>query len=82
MYNIFIYEINEKEFIGKDNEVYVSYGIDCFQIENGFKELIIQIIDISLDFSKMQNFINTLNNLKLSYIHLYDAVDDFLCSEN
>ncbi len=80
--NTLYYEINEKVLVGDNEQKYISYGIDCFEIDNGFKQLAAQIIDISPNFSKIENLINTLNNLNLSNTHLYDVVEDFICSEN
>jgi len=80
--NIFNYETNIKNLISDNGEEYISYGVDCFEIENGFKRLVLQIIDISPDLPKVQSFVDTLNNAKLSYIHLYDTVDDFICAVN
>ena len=34
--NTIIYEINEKSLIGEDGEKYISFGVDCFEVENGF----------------------------------------------
>ena len=80
--NDIIYEINEKNLARKDGESYTTYGIDCFEIENGFKRLLNQIIDISSNRSKTQDLVDLLNSSKLSYIHMYDTIEDFISSDN
>ena len=80
--SICTYEINEKNLIGDDGRKYTAYGVDCFEVENGFKRLVNQIIDVSVSLSEMQKFIDTLNSSNLSSAHLYDAVNDFICLVN
>jgi len=80
--NTIIYEINEKKLVGENDEKYTAYGVDCFEDENGFKSLVTQIIDISPNLSKVQSFVDMLNTSNLSHTQLYDAVNDFICSEN
>lgn len=80
--NYITYEINEKNLAKKDGENYTTYGIDCFEMENGFKRLLNQITDISLNRSKTQDLVDLLNNSKLSYIHIYDTIEDFISSDN
>ena len=80
--NYITYEINEKNLTRKGGENYTTYGIDCFEIENGFKRLVNQIIDISSSRSKTQDLVDLLNSSKLSYIHIYDTIEDFISSDN
>ena len=77
-----IYEINEKNLIGKNGEKYVSYGVDCIEMENSFKRLVNQVIDVSVDLHKIQEFVDILNKSKVSSEHLYDAINDFVCEVN
>ena len=77
-----IYEINEKNLIGENGEKYVGYGVDCFEVENGFKRLVNQVIDVSVDLHKIQEFVDILNKSKVSSEHLYDAINDFVCEVN
>lgn len=79
--NIVYYKINEKNLVGENDKKYISYGVDCFESENGFESLITQIIDISTDFSTVQKFVSLINEMKLSDVQLRDAVEDFICSE-
>ena len=74
-----IYEVNKKNLVREDGKEYMGYGVDCFEVENGFKRLIGQIIDVSVDLHKMQGFVDRINELGLSPEHLYDAVEDFVC---
>ena len=73
-----IYEINEKNLIGENGEKYVGYGVDCFEVENGFKRLVNQVIDVSVDLHKIQGFVDILNKSKVLPEHLYDVVGDFI----
>ncbi len=77
--NTIIYEINEKNLIGEDGENYISFGVDCFEIENGFKKLVNQVIDVSMNLHRVCGFVDKLNKVKLSPESLYDAVEDFVC---
>ena len=79
--NTIIYEINEKSLIGEDGEKYISFGVDCFEAENGFKKLVNQVVDISIDLHRVKEFVDKLNEVKLSPESLYDAVEDFVCEE-
>ena len=79
--NTIIYEINEKSLIGEDGEKYISFGVDCFEVENGFKKLVNQVVDISIDLHRVKEFVDKLNEVKLSPESLYDAVEDFVCEE-
>ncbi len=74
-----IYEINEKNMIGEDGEKYVSFGVDCFEVENGFKKIVSQVIDVSVDLHRVKEFVDRLNEFKFLPEHLYDAVEDFVC---
>ena len=74
-----IYEVNKKNLVGEDGEKYMGYGVDCFEVENGFKRLVGQIIDVSVDLHKMQGFVDRINELGLSLEHLYDVTEDFIC---
>lgn len=38
-----------------------------------------KIYDLSPDREKVENFIDVLNRLEVSPIHLDDVIDDFLC---
>ena len=79
--NTIIYEINGKSLIGEDGEKYISFGVDCFESENGFKKLVNQVVDISVDLHRVKEFVDKLNEVKLSPESLYDAVEDFVCEE-
>jgi len=74
-----VYETNEKNLLEENGEKYIGYEVDCFEIENGFKRLVKQVIDTSVNLYKIQGFVYRLNELKLSPEHLYDAVNDFVC---
>lgn len=80
--NTIVYEINEKNLIGEDGGKYVGYGVDCVEVVNGFKRLVNQIVDISVNLHKTQRFVDKLNKGKVSPEHLYDAVEDFIYEED
>ena len=52
--------------------------MDCFEVENGFKKLVNQVIDVSMNLHRVRGFVDKLNEVKLSPEHLYDAVEDFV----
>ncbi len=66
-----MYEITKKEFKSDDNVVYTSYGI-ISKSDN------IIIDDICCDYNRFVKWVNNLNKLNLSTIHIFDAVNDFL----
>lgn len=63
------YKLREDSF-----DSYVSYGIDI--ICN--KAIVRSIKDISLNKNELSSLIEKCNRLKLSEIHIYDVIDDFL----
>lgn len=67
-----IFFLTEGKYLLEDG-VHVGYGIGCF--ENGKKTV---FEDLSADREKVSAFVELCNNLRLSPIHLCDAVYDFL----
>ena len=70
--NIIYKSIEHKVII--ENINYISYGILCFE-DN---VLIDSIYDVSLNKNDVNNICNYLNNNRISPVHFYDIVEDFL----
>ena len=58
----------------------LTYGIACVDEDDGTKELITQIPDISTDREKVERLVTVCNEQQLSPIHLQDVVDDLLAT--
>ena len=57
------------QFTSDDQELYTSYGIAC-------DELVIE--DITNDQRALKDFIQLINRMDVSPLHLQDVVEDFL----
>ena len=68
------YKIRVDLIYSEEYGCYKSYGVDV--ISN--KAIINSIKDISLNKKPLKKLIRMCNHLKLSEIHIYDVVDDFL----
>ena len=55
-----------------------TYGIAFVQKQNGRYVITESYIDLCADNKKVDNLVNTCNDLKLDPIHLQDIVADFL----
>jgi hypothetical protein len=55
---------------------YTSYGIECINRESG--AVVVKVSDVSLDKSFVKSLASRFTRLKLSPIHLQDAVEDAL----
>ena len=73
------YEITE-ETHSVLNIVRVSYGIAAYTNAdlNGTVAIVASVKDITSDKQKLTEFVRKCNRLKLSLIHLYDAIEDFI----
>ncbi len=73
------YEITE-ETHSVLNSVRVSYGIAAYTNAdlNGTVAIVVSVKDITSDKQKLTEFVQKCNRLKLSSIHIYDAIEDFL----
>lgn len=66
-----MYKLLEGEYYSEDLGTYTSYGIVCEEEE-------VSIPDITPSKGSMVKFIETINKLELSIIHIQEAVQDFL----
>lgn len=57
--------------ISDDNIPYIGYGIENAQSH-------IRIEDITTDYDKLHEWVDTINHGHISDLHIYDAVEDFL----
>jgi hypothetical protein len=58
----------------------VTYGIACVEEDDGIKELISQIPDVSTNLKEVEQLVTLCNEQQLSPIHLQDVVDDLLAT--
>ena len=58
----------------------VTYGIACVEEDDGIKELISQIPDVSNNREEVEQLVKLCNEQHLSPIHLQDVVDDLLAT--
>ncbi len=65
-----------------ENEHLISYGIAVYDTPDilGIASVCFSIPDICSDFDAVANLVHTCNRLRLSPLHLTDAVDDFIAS--
>ena len=56
----------------------ITYGIACVEEDDGTKELITQIPDITTSREKAEHLVKLCNEQKLSPVHLADVVDDMI----
>ena len=66
-----MYKVFEEHLFTEENEGYITYGIVCLENNN-------TIHDISLNKTKIEEFVELLNKNELHYIHLADVVEDCL----
>ncbi len=69
-----IYKLLEGEYVNEDVGTYTSYGIVC-------EKEGVTIPDVSPNKESMEQFVETINKLELSPIHIHEAVQDFLGTE-
>lgn len=70
------YELLEEEYI-VNNAYVVSYGIVAYS-DSANNSILAYISNISNNKEKILAFVQRCNILKLSSIHLYDAIEDLL----
>lgn len=63
------YQINESTLITEEGERFKTYGVS-------YDAVVIR--DVSINKSKVLSLINKCNTYKLSPVHIYDIIDDFL----
>lgn len=73
-----IYALTE-EIDVSENKSKVSYGITAYSKRGkNAGKIIISVRGITDNKEKLSNLVNDCNRLKLSHVHLYDVVSDFL----
>lgn len=74
-----IYSVTEERYT-LGNESRISYGIAAYANteQSGTATIIASVHDITSDKEKLSKLVDNCNSLKLSSIHLYDVIDDFL----
>ena len=68
------YHLREDYLQSEDNISYISYGIDIVSDNTILKS----IKDVSLQKKPLEELITLCNELRLSELHIYDVIDDFL----
>ena len=78
MMNVTYAVAEEKYVIG--NESRISYGIVAYSNaeQEGTTTIVASIRDITSDKNRLKRLVDDCNRLKLSTVHLYDVVEDFL----
>lgn len=61
-----------------DGHTYTSYGIMYGTVKGGEIHAEKIILDISLDFGKVQNIVRLCNRKNLSILHFDDVIYDFI----
>lgn len=79
MKNNITYELIENNCYVQ-NELHISYGIIAYHKaeSEGSKNIVATVYGITEDKKKLSELIDKCNRLKLSVMHLYDVIDDFL----
>lgn len=68
------YEVETKILPDENGKEYVAYGIKVYD----GAELISIVSDISVNYEKVEEFCNRMNECELDPIHLPNVVEDFL----
>ena len=78
MMNVTYAVAEEKYVIG--NESRISYGIVAYSNaeQEGTATIVASIRDITSDKNRLKRLVDDCNRLKLSTVHLYDVVEDFI----
>ena len=78
MMNVTYAVAEEKYVIG--NESRISYGIVAYSNaeQEGTATIVASIRDITSDKNRLKRLVDDCNRLKLSTVHLYGVVEDFL----
>ena len=66
-----MYKVFEEHLFTEEKDEYIAYGI-------AYPENNTIIHDVSLNKSKMEKFVEQLNDSDLQYIHLADVIEDNL----
>lgn len=72
------YRVFEEKLISDEIEVYVSYGLKCYNVSNENEECVASISDISTDRSFVERLAEKCTEGQLFPIHLLDVVEDFI----
>ena len=78
MINVSYAIIEEKYTLG--NESRISYGIAAYSNvkENGTATVVASVHDVTSNKEELMKLVDSFNRLKLSTLHLSDAVEDFI----
>ena len=78
MINVSYAIIEEKYTLG--NESRISYGIAAYSNvkENGTATVVASVHDVTSNKEELMKLVDSCNRLKLSTLHLSDAVEDFI----
>lgn len=70
-----LYKVFEETVTDFENKTHIVFGIAAF---NQKGEKIADIHDIFTDKYKAESFVQKLNRLEVSVIHIYEIIDDVL----
>ena len=78
MINVSYAIIEEKYTLG--NESRISYGIAAYSNvkESGTATVVASVHDVTSNKEELMKLVDSFNRLKLSTLHLSDAVEDFI----
>ena len=78
MINVSYAIIEEKYTLGNENRI--SYGIAAYSNvkENGTATVVASVHDVTSNKEELMKLVDSCNRLKLSTLHLSDAVEDFI----
>ena len=73
------YSVSEERYTF-GNETRISFGIVAYSNANqdGSKTIVASVRDVTSDKAGICRLVDDCNRLKLSTVHLYDVVEDFL----
>ena len=72
--------IKEEQY-NQEHGVYTAYGICGYELAQNVMRETIYLPDVFLSKTVAERFVALCNELELSLVHLYDAVQDALCWE-
>lgn len=75
------YRFIKEEQYNQEHGVYTAYGICGYELAQNVMRETIYLPDVFLSKTVAERFVALCNELELSLVHLYDAVQDALCWE-
>ena len=75
------YRFIKEEQYNQEHGVYTAYGICWYELAQHVMRETIYLPDVFLSKTVAERFVALCNELELSLVHLYDAVQDALCWE-